>query len=172
MRKLSTRITGLALACGLMLATTQSGLAATNSAPIQVQASITNNCILENPTNSEAMTYDPVVANRTTDLQDSNASIQVLCTTGATATVGLEGANDAGGYHYAVGLNSSGLLQYQTYSNPGFSTLWGPVTGTDIVSVEGNGTDQTLTIYISAPAGQNTLVQDTYTDTLTATVDF
>jgi spore coat protein U-like protein len=64
---------------------------------------------------------------------------------------------------------TSTSLSYELDSDPGHTTNWGNIIGTDVVAGTGNGNSQTLTVYGQVHAGQY-YTPGTYTDTITASV--
>jgi spore coat protein U-like protein len=63
-------------------------------------------------------------------------------------------------------------LDYQLYSDPTRTVVWGNIVGTDTVSGTAIGLPQTVDVYGRIPAGQNRIRDGGYVDTITATVTF
>ena len=61
-------------------------------------------------------------------------------------------------------------VNYQLYSNAGYSTVWGNTVGADTVDSAGaTGVNETHTIYARVPSHQNVPI-GSYADTITATI--
>lgn len=158
-----------ALAAALTLGAASNAFAATGSATanITVTAAINTNCLI----NAGAVgfgTYDPLVANASSNL-DQSGTFTVACTKGTVATIGLSnGSNFASGKRYLA--SGSNLLQYELYSDTGRTTVW---NGTNTVSYTSTGkATATQTIYGRIPGGQDANTGTNYTDTIVATVNF
>jgi spore coat protein U-like protein len=103
---------------------------------------------------------------------DGTGTISVTCTDDGTYNVGLDtGANAQAGQRQLV--SGSNALNYNLYSDSGYSTAWGNTVGTNTVAGTGSGSAQTLTVYGQIP-GSQTLHSGTgsatYSDTVTVTV--
>jgi spore coat protein U-like protein len=126
-------------------------------------------------------TYDPIVANASTDLKDgTSSSVTYTCTNGGTgATISLDqGLNPTGGSSATVparqlsgssGAATGSFLAYNLYSDSGYSTPWGASTAS--VQAIQDGESHTATVYVDIPAGQDEPV-GSYTDTVVATINY
>jgi len=147
----------------------------TATGTLNLQASITNVCNVVSGGTLDFGAYDPVVANKTTDLSPAGATFTVQCTQGTTATVTMgqgtyadTGSTDAAPLRrLKAGTN---YLSYQLFSDSGRLTPWNNTAGTG-VSPTWDGTVQTLTVYGTIPQAQNA-PQGTYTDSLTITITY
>ena len=119
----------------------------------------------------------------TTGIVDTNvettATITVQCTAKSPYAIGLDAGANAGDTdvtHRKLA-NTDGVetatLNYQLYSDGGFSHIWGHTIGTDTVNstpVTGaTGADETFTVHARVPTHQNVPAGD-YADTVTATI--
>ena len=118
----------------------------------------------------------------TTGIVDTNvetsATITVQCTAKSPYAIGLDAGANAGDTdvtHRKLA-NTDGVetatLNYQLYSDSGFSHVWGHTQGTDTVNngVGGaTGADEHFTVYARVPTHQNVPAGD-YADTVTATI--
>jgi spore coat protein U-like protein len=154
------RTAGIGASMALMLG----GAAIATDLPIS--ATITNTCSIGTVT-ALSFTYDPVVANATTDAH-STGSIAVTCTTGDSgALVGLGlGGQPTGSQRYMS--DGPATLAYNLYSDSGYSTAWDDSTN-KVTAPTGTGLPQTLTVYGSIPQAQNKPA-GSYTDTVTIDV--
>jgi spore coat protein U-like protein len=103
---------------------------------------------------------------------DATTTLSVTCTDLTPYNVGLSAGTATGSTvtnRMMTGPNGA-LLHYSLYSNSAYSTNWGNSTGS-WVSSTGTGNAQTLTVYGQIPANQKTS-SGTYTDTITATVNY
>lgn len=158
---------------GLTFAFSGSSYAATQTANLNVSATVSANCTIT--TSAVAFgAYDPIVTHASTALT-STGTVTTTCTSGAAATVALgQGSNANTGSTDAAPvrrmLSGSNYLSYQLYSDSGRANVWGNDTTTD-VAVTGTGGAVNTTVYGSVAAGQN-VPAGTYADTVVATVTF
>jgi len=102
---------------------------------------------------------------------DTSADITIECTKGTAYAIGLDGGS-TGNNTAARKMTAGGAdtVNYQLYSNAGYSTVWGNTVGTDTVdSASATGGNETHTIYARVPSHQNVPI-GTYADTITATI--
>lgn len=163
---------GAAALCGGMLGASSIS-AATDTANVEVTATVTANCTITS-TGLAFGAYDPVTANVATNL-DATGTLTVTCTNGSTGEISLgQGANADTGSTDAVPLRRmvSGLnfLSYTLYQDSGRTTVWGNTTGTDVAH-SGDGTATDVTIYGRVASAQN-VPTGSYADTVVATVTF
>ena len=124
------------------------------------------------------ITLGPVNAGGTTTI--ANGTFAAFCSNLTPFTVGLAPSNantaGAGVLHGAIGGNNA-TIAYQLYQNAGGTTIWG---NTASVGNAGNGesgtgagvaTAQNFTVYANA-TGSTNVQPDTYSDTVTITVNF
>lgn len=103
---------------------------------------------------------------------DTSADLTIDCTKRTPYMIGLSdgsvGKNtDTGNRQMQSG---SDKVDYQLYSNSGYSTVWGNTRGTDTVdSDSAAGENEIHTIYARVPAPQNVPAGD-YSDTVIATI--
>lgn len=114
--------------------------------------------------------YDPVSANNTAAKQ-ATTSFSVTCTLGASVTFQLgDGLNVVTGQR-KLKLDASNLLNYNLYSDTGYSVAWNATTFPPAVVAGGLLTPISKTIYGSIPGGQD-VKAGTYTDTVVITATF
>lgn len=148
----------------VMLAATQAGMAATDAAQMQVSVEVIANCKIL-VTNLAFGAYDPLLQHSKEPL-DGTASMSVLCTKDLRATVLIE--DDGSG---ARKMKASGSeVSYAIFSDSARTRPWG--TGGNAVQVTGNGsTPREMTVYGRVAASQ-VVPAGSYTDAVTARVDF
>jgi spore coat protein U-like protein len=117
--------------------------------------------------------YDPLVANKTTAL-DANGSLSVSCTRGApgvyvTLDTGANGSHASGTTRAMA--SGSNYLSYELYTTSARTLVW---NATNTVSYTGitSMASATLTVYGQIPAGQDVAASSSYSDSVTATVNF
>lgn len=160
----------LLVSTALLLCLSGTAVAAT-SGDIGVSAEVVGNCSIT-ATSLAFANYDPVAATAV----DGTASLEVTCTNGTTGTVGLSiGTNGSGTATAPVremvhGTDTTAFLGYQLFNEETHTTVWADGAG-DVTSL-GDGTAKTLTVYGRIAAGQNAALLGSYSDTVTATVDF
>lgn len=104
---------------------------------------------------------------------DATSSIVVQCTASTPYSLGLS----AGGGTGATVANrlmtspAGATISYSLYTTAAHTTVWGNTVGTDRQTGTGNGAPQTFTVYGRVPA-QTTPAVGTYTDTVTATLNY
>ena len=144
--------------------------AATATATLTIQASVSQQCTVSNATLNFGA-YDPVVANAATNL-DAQTNISVVCTKGSTGVwVGLGlGSNASGSVRRMA--SAANLLTYELYSNAGRTTVWGntAATGMNYTPVTSK-TATNLVVYGRVPSGQDANV-GSYSDSVVATINF
>lgn len=139
-------------------------------AVITVSATVNRNCtITAEPLAYGA--YDPVGANATSPL-DATTKIQLTCTKGTPATIGLDAGSNAQSGVRRLASGTSAFLTYELYSDQGYSIVW-TNTGSGMVDA-GAAPDKNprpFTVYGRIASGQDAAV-GTYTDSVLATVNF
>ncbi len=168
-RTFSAGAAGAVAIAALMISSTTAS-AATATANLSVSATVSVNCAITAGTLAFG-TYDPVVANASTDL-DAAGTFTVACTKGAAGvTIDLgQGGNYSSGRRMAAG---GSYLAYQLYSDSGRSTVWGSTSGGATVSVAAPASKAavTHTVYGRVAANQD-VAAGSYADTVVATVNF
>jgi spore coat protein U-like protein len=156
----ATVLTGLVATLGSALS------AATQSANLTVTATVTASCSVSNTTLAFGGYNTTSPAN-----VDQNATLQVACTKGTTATVGLdEGSHASGGARRMS--NGTDFLTYQLYKEAARTNVWGN-SGSDLVSLAAasSNASQSLTVYGRVPGSQDVSI-GSYSDTVLVTVTF
>lgn len=178
----------LRLALGLALCAVLSpgsALAGSSSGTLTVTASVADNCTIGTATLAFGA-YDPLVANTTTDLPGS-ASISYACVKDAGHTIWIDmGAGNNNGSGPVAGdnamketTNGTDYLSYQLYQDAAHTLKWGtgdpgasPTSGKGVrVASPGIG-GTTVAIYGLVPHAQNVTASTTYSDSVTATINF
>jgi spore coat protein U-like protein len=166
MRRIVIVLTGFAT-LSIVAGNTLSGQQ--QSATLTVSANVTRNCTIMTAAVSFGA-YDPVAANATAPL-DGVGTITVACTKGSTATVGLStGANAEGTARRMIGA-ASAYLNYELYKDSGRATIWGTDSNALEIGAAPDRHPRAFTVYGRVPQAQDATV-GTYTDTVTATVNF
>jgi spore coat protein U-like protein len=108
--------------------------------------------------------YDP----NSVGALDQSATFTLSCTKGTTATIGLNaGVNGTRNMKGAALPND--LLSYQLFQDTNRTTAWD--TTTTLAVAASTGVANTLTVYGRIPVAQF-VTADSYSDTVTATVNF
>jgi spore coat protein U-like protein len=103
---------------------------------------------------------------------DQTSTLKVQCTNGTAYDIELNKGTTAGGSIAQRKLISGAeTINYNLYTDPLRSAVWGETAPTDTVSGTGNGAEQTYSIYGRVSA-QTTPTPNTYTDTVTVTVTY
>jgi spore coat protein U-like protein len=144
--------------------------AASATANLNVSATVTNNCTVS--TTALAFgSYDPVVANASTNL-DGSGAVVVACTKGAAPTIGLGLGNNASGSTRRMNDGSSNYLTYELYQDSGRSTVWAN-SGAGLLSpvAAPSKAARSFTVYGRVTSNQD-VPAGSYADTVLATVNF
>jgi len=133
--------------------------AATAQGNVVVKAVVAGTCTV-NPSAITFGLYDAATA------KDATGTLTIHCTTtGLTGSVTLAGV--AGGRQMNDG--GSNFLNYEVYTDAAHGTVW---AGTNTMALDPSGSDTSFTLYGEIPAGQTTVPQGNYQDTLIATVNY
>jgi len=136
-------------------------------------AATTQSCTVSNSSINFGV-YDPL-----DPISDDNnaGGVQISCkvTGSGTAVVDVALGASAGTLAQRRLVNGSNFLNYNIYTDPSYTIIWGDNTaGTSIQSVNLSKTLETWswTLYGRIPAGQLSAAPGTYTDTVQVTVTF
>jgi spore coat protein U-like protein len=154
----------------------RSANAATETGTLTVTADVEPSCLISTaPVNFGS--YNPLTTHTAGNPLDSTGSVIIRCASGLPVNVRLGqsfvpvgGSTDDAPLRQMVGPTPADLLDYNLYSDAPGGTVWGNSAVSDVASL-GTGADVTLTIHGRIPGGQNR-ASGTYTDTVTAAVDF
>jgi spore coat protein U-like protein len=170
---------GVVLALGTMSVSreAQSGTATANAV---IAASIGAACSIT-PVTAPTIPYDPVIANATTPAA-GQFTISYTCTVGSTPSITLdEGLNKLAATSTPAApvrrmANGAALMLYNIYATTGNRTTGTPGSawGTANTATLGGptGSAQTVTAFVGIAAGQTTLTNGNYQDTVLMTVTF
>lgn len=104
---------------------------------------------------------------------DATSTITATCTNGTSYSVGLNAGTGSGATVSSRTMTSGGnTLNYSLFTNAARTTNWDDIAGSNVVSGTGNGSGQGLTVFGRIPSGQTTVATGSYSDTITATIDF
>lgn len=148
-------------------------MAATATTNMSVSATVVNSCTISAGSMSFG-SYDPVVTNASTNL-DQNATLTVTCTNQAATTITLgQGSNAAGGSTDAAPArrlaNGTNYLSYALYQDASRNTVWGNTVGTSN-AYTGTGSSSSVSVYGRVTSAQN-VPAGSYTDTVVVTITF
>lgn len=140
--------------------------------PFLVSATVQKNCTVA----ANDLTFSAVAAGTAT--APGSTTLSVTCTVGTPYTVGLAPLNVTSttglGTMKGTGSNTN-TVQYQLYSNPGLTQVWGntAVVGGTGNGVAGSGTGSPLTLNVYAKTTSSTdVTPDTYSDTVQVNVNY
>lgn len=145
--------------------------AGTATSSVPVTATVANNCTISSPAAMAFGNYDPLVANASAALDVSANAISVACTNGVTATIGLDlGTNNpASTQTRRMKSGTSDYLTYDLFSDSARTTIWDATNTVSYTAVDTSAVSQT--VYGRVAGGQNAPT-GSYSDTITATVNF
>ena len=158
----------IVLGAGLLGAMISTAQAATVTANLGVQITLTAACTVAGGTLNFG-TQGVLASNI-----DNTATLTVTCTNTTPYNVGL----DKGSFGTAVnarkmkgGATNTEFVNYALYSDTGRTLNWGNTVGTDTVTGTGNGSAQTHFVYGRVPS-QSSGSPGVYNDTVTITVTY
>ncbi len=157
----------VALAGLLLAAVSSSAGAQTATANLTISANVTGQCTVSTAPVAFGA-YNPLSA---TDL-DNSGGVVVACTTGISATIGLNLGANASGSTRRMTDGAGHFLNYELYKDAVRTTVWGN-SGAAMLTTGAapNGDPRTFTVY-----GRMTALQDApvgaYSDTAVATINF
>lgn len=163
-----------AAAASFGLLSSNAAFAGSATSSMSLSASVSDNCTISAGALSFGA-YDPSVANASSPL-DGSASISVLCTLGAAASVELgQGSNADAGSSDAAPLRrladgSGNFLSYALDQDASHMVLWGNTSGTGSAQT-GTGASESITVYGRIAAAQN-VPSGSFTDSVLATINF
>jgi spore coat protein U-like protein len=156
------------LAAAVAVGGITSANAANDTDTFGVQLVVNNSCTIT--ATGGTLNFGTVTGTIATDV-DSFTTLSVNCNSGATYSVGLNDGTHSttpGERRLQSGAN---YLDYELYSDSGRSSVWTAANTTGDVDGTGNNAAQSLTVYGRVPGGQS-VPAGTYTDTVTATIEF
>jgi spore coat protein U-like protein len=160
----------IALLLASTLAAAVPALGDSIGARMDVSATVTTNCRLVVPPLTFG-TYDPLAAH-SVQAADASVDVQVSCTRNTTASISFDfGLHATTGN--ARGMNGPGaeMLQYQIYRDAGHTQIWAQGSDAFRLTTHGVSSPDQLTVFGRIPPRQE-VEPGSYTDVLTATVDF
>ena len=132
------------------------------AADLDVSATISNTCILD----SGNISFGTYLSGQPDPL-DSNGSIGYQCSPGLDVDFELDGGSNNNVATRLMGATNTPPLQYQLFSDSGFSSIWGTQTGSQAVNVDPTlAGAQTLPIFARILGGQSPNTTDAYNDTV------
>lgn len=167
-----SHLSTLAVAGLLLLSTGGPVWAASKQQNLPVQAQVALNCTFQSAPSLNFLSYDPNGVNNTVPL-DQATTLQISCTKGATATIGINTGTNAG--QASIGTralaNGTRRLGYDLYQNATRTLLWTNSGAGLYTFVSTSSAPASLTLYGRIFAGQN-VPTGIYTDTLTITINY
>ncbi|HET9393307.1 MAG TPA: spore coat protein U domain-containing protein [Candidatus Rubrimentiphilum sp.] len=136
-----------------------------------ISTTVIAKCTVTSPTPLNFGSYDPVVTNNTAALDVAPNALAVACTRGApgvTVTLNL-GLHAVGSTRFMVD-GASHTLQYEIYTTSGRTTVWNTTNSVSYTST--SMATVNLPVYGRIPGGQDAYTAASYTDSVTATVNF
>lgn len=148
-----------------------SAFAATETATLTVQATVSDSCTISTAA-LDFGAYDTVAGTQV----DGTGTVTVACTTGATADVTLgQGANADALSTDAAPLrrmtDGTDFLAYELFSDSGRTTTWGNTVATGLSYAAASSATSDLTVFGRITASQD-VQAGSYSDSVTATIEF
>ena len=142
----------------------------TTTATLTPSADVIAKCTVSGAATLAFGAYDPVVTNRSTNLDVAPNALSVSCTRGApSVTIALDlGLHSVGASRFM--LSGANTMQYEIYTTAARTTVWNTTNTVAYASTSMAAT--TLPVYGRIPSGQDVAIGATYADTITATVNF
>lgn len=166
-------LTALAAALTLVAGTAAGAGAMTATVTFPVTANVVSDCTIS-ATALAFGNYDPLVANASAALNATN-TITLACVKGVTPVVGLDsGLNTthASGTTRAMA-SGANYLSYELYKDAAHTQVWGNSgTGLFTAATTTGTAPFGVTVYGQIPPAQTSSPTGSYSDTITATVNF
>jgi spore coat protein U-like protein len=169
MKKFASFLTTLIALCAFAVFVPQSQ-AGTATANLSVSVSVDSACTVST-SSLNFSTYAPLGVNATTP-DDAQGTVTLVCTTGAVATIGLNGGlHVTGGQPYLGDGGGAHFVPYAMYQDSSHSTVWGMNGNAMTLAAAPNSNERVFPVYgriaagLSAPPG-------TYNDTVLVSVNF
>jgi spore coat protein U-like protein len=147
--------------------TSNGGTTSGGTFPLTASATVINDCIVT----ATSINFGVGVL---TAALGATGTVSAKCTSGDSYTIALNKGTTSGaslGNRLMAG-SGSAVVQYQLYTNSGYSAVWGDGTsGTSTGGGTGAGSTQNYTVFGLVPA-QTTPAPNTYSDTVTVTVTY
>lgn len=186
MKRTTSGLVRLAVGLGVCAALVPGAASAgTSTGTLTVTASVADNCTIGTATLAFGA-YDPLVTNASTDLPGS-ASISYACVKDAGHVIWIDmGAGNNNGSGPVAGdnamketTNGTDYLSYQLYQDAAHTLKWAtgdpggtPTSGKGVRVAAPGISGTTITIYGLVPHAQNVTASTTYSDSVTATINF
>ena len=153
----------------LALLVASAAQAGTATASLNVTSTVSGNCTIST-TPVAFGAYDPVGTNATTP-SNNTGTVSISCTKGTTTPISLDlGANATGSTRRMT--DGTDYLTYELYQDTGRTTVWGASGSAQYTPAVSPGkAARAFTIFAQIAAGQD-VGAGSYTDTVTATVNF
>lgn len=170
------------LAAAAVLAVTmgsQNAMAGTATGSVDVSATLTAACFIGDGTLAFG-SFASIAESGTTagnkadiaDVDNDTGAINYVCSNGASATLGIAGANDSS-QQLRMKHGTADYLAYNIYTDSGRTAQVTPAgSGATAIPLTEDGTDQTITLYGRVPGATANRPLGAYADTLTLTVTY
>jgi spore coat protein U-like protein len=175
MRRLFRKF-GAAMTAGwLCLSAVPSLHAATSTANLTVQITITASCTINAATlNFGTLAGTTVIAGAT----NASTNISVTCTNGSPYAIGVDNGVNASGSQRRM-KSGANFLNYNLYTNAGLTNAWTTAASSSSCSSAnscflgtGSGSAQSITVFGQMPAVGTAPATGTYSDTVTMTITY
>jgi spore coat protein U-like protein len=106
---------------------------------------------------------------------DGTSTLTATCTNGSPYTIGLSAGVSAGAAvttRHLTHTDAITLLNYNLSPVASGGINWDLIGGTTTKAGTGDGAAQEITVFGRIPGGQTSAIVGTYSDTITATIDF
>jgi spore coat protein U-like protein len=165
--KFSQRVLGLAVA-SVFAALSVNSHAASTTGTFAVTATVAASCTIS----GTALAFGTAVDVMSGANTDATSTLTATCTTGAPYTIGLSAGLASGATITTRKMvNGTDTLSYSLYSDSTRAANWND-TGAGLPAGTGTGAGQTYTVYGRIPSGQTAAKPLSYSDTITATINF
>lgn len=156
----------------LILAIVLLGGASPQTTNLAVGATVIAKCTVTSPAPMNFGGYDPVVTNNTADLDVTiNNALAVSCTRGApNVTITLDLGKNAVASKRYMSDGASHTLQYEIYTSAARTAVWN--TSNSVSYASTSMASSNLPVNGRIPGGQDAYTATSYSDSITATVNF
>jgi spore coat protein U-like protein len=165
-RRPGARWYGAALVLAVISVATVPLTASTSTATLTVTATVAAECTV----GAATLAFGAYSTLGSSNL-DQSTSFNVACTSGTSATIGLNLGSNASGSTRRLANGGGGFLTYELYSDSGRSTVWGNSGGALVNYSASSNAAEAFTVYGRIPGAQNAAI-GSYSDSVTITVTF
>ena len=168
MKKIQIALAALLAVCALAFFAPPAQAGSAN-ANLDVSVDVDSACTITTTAIAFPM-YTPIGNNATNPDDSTGGAVTLVCTAGASATIGLLNGNYPSGLQMRMKNAANSYLSYALYQDVGRTIVWNATGGVLVTDAAPDTSPRTYQVYGRIPAGQSG--GGHYTDVVIAHVDF